>query len=666
MQFRLLQPSPWAVAGFLCLLFGTIASGGINAALAATSRDAASRYVVRFDEPALAAYNRSTRTPNDSNAVIPQTQSANGRARLDVHSEQARAYVDFLKGQQSRHLDDIAASIGRIPGGIYSMQHAVNAAILTLSPDEAQRIARMKGIVAVEPDHQLELASDIGPGFTSAESVWWGTSVAPDDIFANGFFNQGYQGDGVVIGVIDTGYNSLSPSFQAIDSQGHRIANPLGHGVFLGQCHVAGISAGGCNDKVIGVYDEAGLASGLSSWVYSVEDATGHGSHTASTAAGNRRSATLSGYSAQLAGVAPHANLVIYRACTPNTGCAWTAIVASIDQAIADGIIDALNFSVGDSAGPWADPIAHAFLSATEAGIFVAAAAGNTSSSVPTQVAGSAINTAPWIATIGAGTHSGGAILGGARAAEQADELAPFSLLGPATFAVIKPDLQAPGTHILAASDNDGTATGAGRVAMMDGTSMATAHTTGSGALLLGLHPDWTPFEVKSALMMTAKESGLTKADGVTASNYFDRGSGRLQEFAASKAGLVMDETGTNMANADPTWGTGDPSTLNLASMQSSACSSSCSFNRWFHSTQDHTVTWTARAVAGPNPGFSSVSATPTKFTLNAFANSPSVTFRADSSRLPADGKFHFAEIVLTPDDTHLSPLHLIVAVAVP
>jgi hypothetical protein len=249
----------------------------------------------------------------------------------------------------------------------------------------------------------------------------------------------------------------------------------------------------------------------------------------------------------------------------------------------------------------------------------------------------------------------------------QPDELAAFSLLGPAKYIdVIKPDLQTPGVHNLAASNNDGSATGTERVAMMDGTSMAAAHATGSAALLLGLHPDWTPLEVKSALMMTAKESGLTKADGATVSNYFDRGSGRLQEFLAGRAGLVMDETGAHLANADPALGTGGPASLNLASMQNSACSGACSFNRWFHSTQDHAVTWTARAVAGPSPGFSSVSATPNKFTLNAFANSSTITFRADSSRLPADGKFRFAEMVLTPDDTHLSPLHLTVAVAVP
>jgi subtilisin family serine protease len=111
--------------------------------------------------------------------------------------------------------------------------------------------------------------------------------------------------------------------------------------------------------------------------------------------------------------------------------------------------------------------------------------------------------------------------------------------------------------HIRAATSNDGSATGAARVAMMDGTSMATAHLTGSGALLAGLHPDWTPLEIKSALMMTAKESGLTKADGTTASDYFDRGAGRVQEFLAGGQARSRRNRGS-LANADP-WIGGDP-----------------------------------------------------------------------------------------------------------
>jgi hypothetical protein len=249
----------------------------------------------------------------------------------------------------------------------------------------------------------------------------------------------------------------------------------------------------------------------------------------------------------------------------------------------------------------------------------------------------------------------------------QADELAPFSLLGPTRYGYeyLKPDLQAPGVHILAATRNDGSADGATHVAMMEGTSMATAHTSGSGALLLGLHPDWTALEAKSALMMTAKEPGLTRADGVTPSDFFDRGSGRVDEFLASRAGLVMDETGARLLGADPDRG-GDPTTLNLPSMQNSRCSSACTCNRVLRSTQNHAVTWTARVIAGPGSAFTSLSVTPATMTVQALAPSPALAIRADTSKIAADGRFRFAEVVLSPNDAQLMPLHLTVAVAVP
>ena len=670
MNLRHRRSLPCAAVAAFCLAFTPFAI--VFAAASGSAPDATSRYVVRFGDVPLARYNAVVAT-SDS-AAIPVHRLPSGRARLDVGSAAAKSYLDYLHVRQQQHLADIAATIGRVPANTHSMQHAVSAAILTLSSDEARRLAGTPGVVAVEPDHALELDSDVGPGFTGAASVWWGVPAGQDSIFARSFDDTvGFRGDGVVIGLVDTGYNSLSPSFQARDLRGIAISNPLGSGKYLGQCNVPGISLGGCNDKVIGVYDEVGLTSGAANPVYTVEDQVGHGSHTASIAAGDLRMASLGGYSTTISGVAPHANLVVYRACSPDpaVGCPYSALLAAVDQAIADGVVDALNYSISGGVSPWADSVSLAFLSAADAGIFVAAAGGNTTTTAPNQTPGTVLHQEPWVTTVASGSHSGGALLATtsssppARATAQPDRLAATSLIGPAHFDVVKPDLQAPGVAILAAVANDGSAGGAALVGMKDGTSMATAHMTGAGALLLGLHPDWTALEAKSALMMTAKEAGLTKADGVTPSDWFDRGSGRVQEFAASRAGLVLDETGDRLSNANTATG-GDPSTLNLASMQNRNCVRACGFDRWFRNTQDRIVTWTAQVVTGPQPGFTTVSISPAKFSLKALAVSQAVTFRADTSSLAADGMFHFAEIVLTADDSELPPLHLTIAVAVP
>ena len=656
----LLPSMATAAMGVACL----IASEAACASSAGTSP-----YLVRFEEPALAAYNRSVfAAPLDAGVAIPQKQAAGGRARMDVHSPQAAAYLDRLQVQQDRHLADITVALGHAPAAVQAMRHALNAVVLQLSAQEAQRLAHVAGVVAVEPERLLAVKTDIAPGFIDASSVWAGTRSNPDSLAVRSFDSVGFRGDGVVIGDIDTGYNSRSPSFAAIDGNGYAIRNPLGHNHFIGQCNVPGISLAGCNDKVIGVYDELGLTSGQASPVFSVEDGVSHGSQTASIAAGNTRMATLNGYTASVSGVAPHANLVIYRVCSPFTSCSFLAIVSAIDHAIADGIVDALNFSISGGTDPWHDSVSLAFLSAADAGIFVAAAAGNTDPGTPNQAPGTIEHFEPWLATVASSWHTGGALTTVApivRTAAHGDALSATSLLGPAPFDAIKPDLQAPGMSILAAIANDGSANGPDLVGMGNGTSMAAPHVTGSAALLMGMHPDWTVQEVKSALMMSAHEAGLTKANGVTPSDYFDRGSGRITDFDATNAGLVLDETTQDFSAADPAHG-GDPGALNLASMQKAACASSCSFARYFHSTQNHTVTWTASVAKGPNAGFSTVTVSPSKFTLAAHAHSSAVVVRASTTALPADGSFHFAEIVLTPDDTKLSPLHLPVAVAVP
>jgi len=652
---------PMAVAlGIACV----VSNPSVFASAAATSP-----YLVRFEEPALAAYNSSVfAAPADPATAIPERASGNGRPRMDVNSDQAKSYLDYLQTRQDSHLAAITGAIGHAPVAALALRHALNAVVLQLSPQEAQRLAHVAGVVAFEPERQLAMETDIAPGFIGATSVWVGTRISQDSLAARTFDNVGFRGDGVVIGDIDTGYNSKSPSFAATDGNGYAIHNPLGHNHFIGQCNVPGISLAGCNDKVIGVYDELGLTGGQTSPMYSVEDGVGHGSQTASIAAGNARSATFGGYAASLSGIAPHANLVIYRVCSQYTSCSFLAIVSAIDHAIADGVVDALNFSISGGTDPWHDSVSLAFLSAADAGIFVAAAAGNTDANHPVQAPGTVVHFEPWLATVASSWHTGGALTTVApivRTAARADALAATTLLGPAPFDAIKPDLQAPGMSILAAIANDGSANGANLVFMGNGTSMAAPHVTGSAALLLGLHPDWTVQEVKSALMMSAHETGLTKADGVTPSDYFDRGSGRLEDFDAANVGLVLDETAQNFSGADPANG-GEPSALNLASMQKAACASSCSFSRYFHSTQNHTVTWTASITKGPNAGFSTVTVSPSKFTLAAHAHSNAVVLSAKTNTLPADGHFHFAEIVLTPDDTRLRPLHLPLAVAVP
>ncbi|WP_295802229.1 S8 family serine peptidase, partial [uncultured Microbulbifer sp.] len=144
------------------------------------------------------------------------------------------------------------------------------------------------------------------------------------------------------------------------------------------------------------------------------EDYNGHGSHTASTVAGNvlynapyslPQLAEVSdgldtGFDFEMiSGVAPHANIISYQVCYPEAGCPGDALVAGIEQAIQDGV-DVINYSISGGVDPWNSSTELAFLAAREAGISVAASAGNAGPTLQT------VNHAsPWLTSVAATTH---------------------------------------------------------------------------------------------------------------------------------------------------------------------------------------------------------------------------------------------------------------------
>ena len=128
--------------------------------------------------------------------------------------------------------------------------------------------------------------------------------------------------------------------------------------------------------------------------------------------------------------------------------------------------------------------------------------------------------------------------------------LANFSYRGPTLGQYAdetKPDITAPGVNIYAALDDQD-----GNYGLMSGTSMATPHVTGSAALIRAVHPDWTPTEVKSALLTTATNADGTQEDGTTTWTIDQVGHGRVDLTKAALAGLTMDETGAHYLAANP------------------------------------------------------------------------------------------------------------------
>jgi subtilisin family serine protease len=128
-------------------------------------------------------------------------------------------------------------------------------------------------------------------------------------------------------------------------------------------------------------------------------------------------------------------------------------------------------------------------------------------------------------------------------AASGGDAVASFSSRGPTQSKRLKPDVVAPGVEILSAGYAKGgfptSFTGFGTAS---GTSMATPHVAGAAALLRQLHPDWTPAQVKSALMSTANERVFLDPARTQPAKLLDRGAGRVDLTKAASPGLTFDQ----------------------------------------------------------------------------------------------------------------------------
>jgi minor extracellular serine protease Vpr len=155
------------------------------------------------------------------------------------------------------------------------------------------------------------------------------------------------------------------------------------------------------------------------------------------------------------------------------------------------------------------------------------------------------------------------------------DIFAGFSSRGPnGDPDIFKPDITAPGVNILAGYSPNWNGE---KFAFLGGTSMSAPHITGAAALMVQLHPDWSPQQVKSALTTTAVQT-LLKEDGFTDADPFDMGSGRVDLERAIDAGA----------------------TFSQASFSEGDCFLDCGWSSTITNVGTSLQTWTATVVEAP------------------------------------------------------------------
>lgn len=240
------------------------------------------------------------------------------------------------------------------------------------------------------------------PPTTPAPDVDATTFIGADKVWPS-LGGRDKAGQGLIVGVIDSG---IWPEHPMLRDNG--IPKPAG-GPWACQFGDGSVGAAfTCNDKLIGAYafldqyqstaSPAGAEDFCSPALCSARDSDGHGTHTATTAAGSYVQTTpIYGVDrGAISGVAPGASIIAYRALGPGGGYEGD-LVAAIQQTVLDGV-DVINYSISGSQDPY-DSTELAFLDAFAAGITVNSSAGNSGPGASTLD-----HASPWTTTVGAST----------------------------------------------------------------------------------------------------------------------------------------------------------------------------------------------------------------------------------------------------------------------
>ncbi|MBT9500023.1 MAG: S8 family serine peptidase [Burkholderiaceae bacterium] len=352
------------------------------------------------------------------------TRPADG-ARFNYQNDTVQAYVTYLEGKQRT----VAAIVANAPV-IHNYTTVLNGMALSLTDAEVQTLRASPLVADIQADEPRQL-------LTTTTSTFLGLS-APGGLWSQMVGGNLNKGENVVIGIIDGGIWPENPAFaDRVDGMGVPTHDLNGTQVYGAPAGWAGGCVPGtgfnpathCNNKLIGArYFNAGFKANQpnlhwSDFADSPRDSSaggpagnsghgGHGSHTASTSGGNSLNpATVSGIAmGDASGMAPRARIAAYKVCwtfpnaaaTDGTGsqntCYSSDSVAAIDRAVADGV-NVLNYSISGSQTSVADAVEQAFLRAANAGVFVAASAGNSGP-------GNAVaHLSPWLTTVAASTH---------------------------------------------------------------------------------------------------------------------------------------------------------------------------------------------------------------------------------------------------------------------
>lgn len=346
---------------------------------------AAVNVMIKLDYDSVATYNGGLK------GLDATSPSVTGKA-LSERTPARHGYEAYVAGKEQAFSSDLTKRVPQARLG-QSLRLVYGGYAATVPANKVAEIAAMPGVVAVQQDKLNKPSTDSSTRFIGANTVY------------NELGTTANAGQGVIYGNLDTGVWPEHPSFADLGN----LPAPPGPARacnFGDNPLTPAADPFVCQNKLIG--GQPFLAAYLSDPAraaaepfHTARDSNGHGTHTASTSAGNivEDVSVLGGDLPPIHGVAPGAYVMEYKVCGIQ-GCFSSDSAAAVQQAILDGV-DVINFSISGGTDPFTDPVELAFLDAYAADTFVSASAGNEGPG-----AGTVNHLSPWVSTVAASTQT--------------------------------------------------------------------------------------------------------------------------------------------------------------------------------------------------------------------------------------------------------------------
>ncbi|KAK7367177.1 hypothetical protein VNO80_09186 [Phaseolus coccineus] len=319
----------------------------------------------------------------DVSLAKEEKRSNNQKSTYIVHV--AKSEMPTIFNHYEILYKSILTSVSNSQEMLYTYERAIHGFSARLTDEEVQLLRSRSDILQLMPEQMYRPLTTRTPHFLGLDKI---TEVVPE---SNG-------GSDIIVGFLDTG---VWPESKSFDDAG---LGPI-PSKWKGKCELSvDFNASNCNRKLIGARSYAKgyeATMGPINGTKSPRDTDGHGSHTASIAAGSAvEGANLFGYaSGKARGMAFRARIAVYKACWEK-GCAASDMLAAMDAVISDNV-DVLSISLGAETSSYdRDSIAIGSFAALDHGIVVSSAAGN-DGPAPSSINS---NIAPWLITVGAGT----------------------------------------------------------------------------------------------------------------------------------------------------------------------------------------------------------------------------------------------------------------------